>query len=96
MDQALYPNFKCLAGSKVIRYNFCVRMNIRKGREPGNEANNLLQYTICSVINVTCIFFLQNLTQNKKTLLPKFFGLYRYKVSYICIHMIVQVHIFDL
>ena len=39
MDQALYPNFKCFVGSKVMHWNFCTRMDIRKGREPGNEAN---------------------------------------------------------
>ena len=27
------------AGSKVTRWNSCTRVNIRKGREPGNEAN---------------------------------------------------------
>ena len=30
------------AGSKVIRWNYCTRMNIRKGREPGNEATPLV------------------------------------------------------
>ena len=33
------PNFKCLAGLKVI---CCTRVNIRKGREPGNEASFLV------------------------------------------------------
>ena len=54
MDQALYLNFECLAGSKVIRWNYCTRMNIRKGREPGNEAKPLaltasLAHFFCSL-----------------------------------------------
>ena len=35
--------FQCPAGSKVIRWNYCTRTNIRKGSEPGNEATALAQ-----------------------------------------------------
>ena len=40
MDQALSQNFQGLVGSKVVRCN-CVRVNVRKGRETGNEATEV-------------------------------------------------------
>ena len=78
MDQALYPNSKCLAGSKVIHWNYCTHMNIRKGREPGNEARCLY---LSKLVIIICLisFVLQSLChaclclQGYLTLLQIFF-----------------------
>ena len=44
------------------------------------EFTLVMTYLALSCIELDSLFLLQNLTQNKRTLLPKFFGLYRYKV----------------
>ena len=41
-----------LAVSKVTGWNYCTRVNIRKGREPGNEATSL---TLTVIYGTSCV-----------------------------------------
>ena len=48
-EYGVTPNFNGLEGSKVICWNYCTRVNIRKGREPGNKAMYTVHLCTCKL-----------------------------------------------
>ena len=44
--------FNGLASSKVICWNYCTRVNIRKEREPGNEAVSVKIFSLTALVGI--------------------------------------------
>ena len=75
--------FNGLASSKLIRWNYCTRVNIRKGREPGNEARQFIQVQNLKVITTKNNYFRQT-TQTTAVCSVKLLEVFNVAVLKMC------------